>query len=287
VIHGHDSAPSDRRPTLKADCDRCIGLCCVAPTFVASADFAISKPAGHPCPNLGDDHRCDIHNKLRQSGFPGCTVFDCFGAGQQITQVTFAGSHWRQGNPVAAEMFAAFEVMRQLYESLWYLSEARTLLTSAESHLDDANGDLLTQVDAAYRRAEQLTVGKARELQVLDTDGFRREIGLLLGRVSEFVRAPYAGSASDHRNGDLIEAKLNGANLRGANLRGAYLIGADLRKADLRRADLLGADLRATDVRDADLSTALFLTQPQIDAARGSRGTAIPATLNRPAHWAG
>jgi Pentapeptide repeats (8 copies) len=287
VIRSNDEAPpTDRRPTLKADCNRCIGLCCVAPTFVASADFAISKPAGRSCPNLSDDHGCTIHSELRQSGFPGCTVFDCFGAGQQITQVTFKGQHWRQGNPVAAEMFAAFEVMRQLYESLWYLSEARTLLSADENRLDGPSDNLLTQVDGAYHRAEQLTAGGAEELQVLDTEGFRRDIGQLLGRVSEIVRAPYA-AARDHRNGDLIEAKLNGAKLRGANLRGAYLIGADLRRADLGRADLLGADLRAADLHDADLSTALFLTQPQMDAARGNRGTAIPAILNRPAHWAG
>ena len=60
---------------------RCAGLCCVAPAFAASADFAIDKPAGRPCPNLRDDFRCGIHAELRERGFPGCEVFDCFGAG--------------------------------------------------------------------------------------------------------------------------------------------------------------------------------------------------------------
>ena len=36
---------------LRADCTRCFALCCVAPAFAASADFAIDKPAGQPCPN--------------------------------------------------------------------------------------------------------------------------------------------------------------------------------------------------------------------------------------------
>ncbi|HEY6597232.1 MAG TPA: pentapeptide repeat-containing protein, partial [Asanoa sp.] len=40
----------DRRAELRADCTRCVGLCCVAPAFSASADFAIDKPAGRPCP---------------------------------------------------------------------------------------------------------------------------------------------------------------------------------------------------------------------------------------------
>ncbi len=59
------------RARLRADCTRCAGLCCVAPAFAASADFAIDKPAGRPCPHLGDDFRCGIHEHLDQRGFHG------------------------------------------------------------------------------------------------------------------------------------------------------------------------------------------------------------------------
>jgi uncharacterized membrane protein len=70
------------RATLRGDCERCVGLCCVASPFAASADFAIDKPAGAVCPNLEADFRCGIHARLRAEGFPGCTAYDCFGAGQ-------------------------------------------------------------------------------------------------------------------------------------------------------------------------------------------------------------
>jgi uncharacterized protein YjbI with pentapeptide repeats len=286
VAGGSDNPPvADTRAQLKADCDRCIGLCCVAPTFLASADFAISKPAGQACPNLGADHRCTIHSELRQSGFRGCTVFDCFGAGQQITQVTFKGNHWRDGKAVATEMFAVFEVMRQLYESLWYLTEARTLLGTDRPAAPEPATGLIDRVNDARQRVEQLTECGTNDLRALEPVAFRREIGALLGQVSEFVRGPDATSANDHRNADLIEAKFRGADLRAANLRGAYLIGADLRNADLRMADLLGADLRATDLGNADLSTAIFVTQPQIEAAHGDNRTRIPPILARPNHW--
>ena len=53
----------------------------------------------------------------------------------------------------------------------------------------------------------------------------------------------------------------------------------------LDRSDLLGADLRDTDVSGADLSTALFLTQPQLNAARGSATTLLPTHLRRPVSW--
>ncbi|RQX15913.1 oxetanocin A resistance protein, partial [Micromonospora arida] len=48
----HRTAPPSGAAQLRADCGRCFGLCCVVPAFAASADFAIDKPAGSPCPNL-------------------------------------------------------------------------------------------------------------------------------------------------------------------------------------------------------------------------------------------
>ena len=86
------------------------------------------------------------------------------------------------------------------------------------------------------------------------------------------------------KRGDNL-AKRIGSRLRGASLRGALLIGADLREADLRTADLLGADLRAADLRGADLRDCLFLTVPQLAAARGNAATRLPAWAERPAHW--
>src|ERR1700710_267097 len=122
---------ADARSHLRADCANCAGLCCVAPAFAASADFAIDKPAAVACPNLQDDFRCGIHAQLRERGFPGCTVFDCFGAGQRITQATFGGRAWGGEAQLAAAQFAVLPVMRQLHEALWYLVEAEQLAAAA------------------------------------------------------------------------------------------------------------------------------------------------------------
>ncbi|MGY1843615.1 pentapeptide repeat-containing protein [Modestobacter sp. SYSU DS0875] len=267
---------AEARRDLTADCSRCTGLCCVAPAFAASADFAIDKPAGTPCPNLQADSRCGVHDQLRDRGFPGCVVFDCFGAGQRVTQDVFGGADWRTDPSTKAAMFAVFPVMRQLTELLWYLTEARALLPA---------GPLSAEVTAARARTDELTRAAADELAALDAAGLRREVGELLGRVSEVLRAAVPDRARDRRGADLMGAALRGADLHGASLRGAYLIGADLRGADLRHADLLGADLRAADLRGADLTGALFLTQPQLTAATGDAGTSLPAALTRPAHW--
>jgi hypothetical protein len=264
------------RAHLRADCANCAGLCCVAPAFAASADFAIDKPAGTPCPNLQDDFRCGIHARLRESGFPGCTVFDCFGAGQHITQVTFGGRSWREAPELAAAQFAVLPVVRQLHEALWYLIEAESLPVAEP---------LRAEARVMRERIERLATRSAEGLRGLDVVALRQQVGELLGRVSAAARSRWPNRTRDRRGGDYIGSDLRRANVRGASLRGAYLIGADLRGADLRDADLLGTDLRAADLRGADLTGCLFLTQPQVEAAVGDRTTRIPPSLERPATW--
>ncbi|MFJ6197878.1 pentapeptide repeat-containing protein [Micromonospora sp. NPDC092111] len=263
-------------PGLRADCARCVGLCCVAPAFAASTDFARDKPAGQPCPNLRADSRCGIHTELRERGYPGCTVFDCFGAGQQVTQVTYPGRDWRDDPATAAGMFAAFTVARPLHELLWYLTEALAL-TSA--------GPLRDELTAALDTTRALVAGGPEELHAVDVDDHRARVNPLLSAASEAARAGTGGP--DRRGALLLGADLRGADLVGANLRGARLVGADLRGVDLRRADVTGADLRGADLRGADLSGTLFLHQSQLDAARGDRRTALPAGLAHPGHWTG
>ena len=264
---------------LRGDCGNCFGLCCVALPFSASADFALDKPAGKPCPNLRGDHRCGIHDRLRGKGFTGCTVYDCFGAGQKVSQVVFGGEDWRGGSREhSRRMVDVFPVVRQLHELLWYLTEALTL---------PAARPLRAELDRARERTEALTRRTPGEIAALDVAAHRQEVNVLLLRTSELVRAGIRGRKKDRRGADLMGARLKGADLRGANLRGAWLIAADLTGADLRGADLIGADLRDADLTDADLTGAFFLTQPQVNAARGGPGTRLPESVARPAHWAG
>jgi hypothetical protein len=250
---------------LRADCARCVGLCCVAPGFVRGADFAIDKAAGEACPNLAADSRCGIHAELRERGFPGCAVYDCFGAGQRVVGLL--------GPVRSAEMFGVFGVLRQLHELLWYLGAVRELAGAAPAH--GAAGRLAADIGG-------LAGGTPAELLGADIAGRRDEVRAVLRRASELVRVP---AGVDRTGADLVGRDLRGADLRAACLRGAYLIGADLRRADLRQADLVGADLRAADLRGADLRGSLFVTRPQLAAARGDGATRLPAGLDRPAHW--
>lgn len=267
---------SGGREQLLAACGDCFGLCCVALPFARSADFAADKPAGKPCGNLQADFRCGIHDRLRDRGYQGCTVFDCFGAGQKVSQVTFGGTDWRAEPKSAGTMFAVFPVMRQLHELLWYADEALRLTAARPVHRD---------LRRAYDRIDALTRQSAEAVLALDVGALRGEVNELLLRASELVRARIPGRKRNHRGADLMGARLAGADLRGASLRGALLVAADLSGADLRGADLIGADLRDADLSGADLTDSIFVTQAQLNAARGTAATRLPAGLERPRHW--
>lgn len=270
------AAPGGGHRVLRGDCERCFGLCCVAPAFSASADFAIGKPAGNPCIHLRADFRCRIHHDLRRQGFPGCAVYDCLGAGQQVSQVTFAGRDWRQNPQTATQMFAVFAIMRQLHELLWYLAAALTMAPARAVH--GALRQALTATQA-------MTGSPAEVLLALDVQAHRDRVNAVLLQASELVRAQVPGSKLDYRGADLTGASLANADLAGASLRGARLIGADLSRADLSLADLTGTDVRAANIRGANLTTSLFLTPSQLDAAEGDTSTKLPPSLTRPAQW--
>ena len=212
-------------------------------------------------------------------------MYDCFGAGQKVSQVTFAGQDWRQAPRIAQQMFEVFTIMRQLHELLWYLAEALTLEPARPLH---------TELSRALDETERLTQARPEALVALDVTAHRDGVNALLLRASELARAGGRQHSDlnhsdlnhrDLRGADLSGADLSGADLSGASLRGACLIGADLRRADLRSADLTGADFRGADLGGADLTGGIFLIQSQLDAAKGDQDTRLPPALTRPGHW--
>lgn len=172
--------PDRERLDLRPDCERCFGLCCVAPAFSVSPDFAIDKDAGQACPNLRPDFRCRIHSTLRQRGFPGCTVYNCFGAGQKVAQVTFGGRDWRRAPESAEWMFKVFMIMRQLHELLCYLAGALALEEARSLH-----GELRVALD----EIERLTHCSPDVLVAVDVTAHQRDVNSLLLRTGDLVRA--------------------------------------------------------------------------------------------------
>ncbi|MHC5562977.1 pentapeptide repeat-containing protein [Bacillus spizizenii] len=271
----HDNIQHD----LRADCQHCFGLCCVALPYAKSADFAFDKDGGTPCRNLQSNYQCSIHKDLREKGFRGCSAYECFGAGQKVSQITYEGKDWRNNPETANEMFDVFPIMQQLHEMLWYLYEALSIDIAKPIH---------PELRTSFEKIERLTRLSKERLLTLQVDEHRAEVNEWLLKTSELVRAQARNPKLPKkisRGSVLIGAKLKGLDLRGANLRGALLIAADLRNADLRMTDFIGADVRDADLSGADLTGSIFLTQAQVNAANGDSNTKLPPSLQTPAHW--
>jgi uncharacterized protein YjbI with pentapeptide repeats len=231
---------------------------------------------------LQKDYRCGIHDSLRKKGYKGCTVYDCFGAGERISKQTFNGLSWREDNQTAAQMLAVFPVMQQLHEIISFLREILVTERTTAVHKDAA---------LALSTLEALTGQSPEALLVLDLSAVRASVNETLLEASRLVRerglkasGRSAGTLPSRR--EFMGANLKGKLWRGANLRGAMLIAANLQNADLRDCDLIGADLRDADLRGADLRGSLFLSQMQVNSAKGDSRTKLPSGLQAPAHWA-
>lgn len=269
---------------LRVDCEKCFGLCCVALYFSASEGFPVDKDAGKPCLNLQSDFSCSVHKNLRKQGLKGCTAYDCFGAGQKVAQVTYGGRTWRQVSESAQQMFEVFLIMRQLHEMLWYLTESISL---------QSDFSIQVELNSIYKKTEQLTLLSPDSLIELDVAAHRSDVNALLLTTSELVRAKFISwqktpsklQKSSSRRSDFFGADLRKTNLIGANLRGACLIAADLRGIDLSGADLIGADLRDANLCGTNLIDTIFLTQAQINTAKGDSDTKLPISLLRPKYW--
>lgn len=123
----------------RADCTRCCGLCCVVPHQLGVQGFGADKPANTPCVHLDRFHRCSIHAARRDHGYPACEAFDCFGAGQWVTQHLFGGARWTDSSDTAEQMFAAYRYWAPRFE-------AAALIEAALPHVRDEARCSLTAI---------------------------------------------------------------------------------------------------------------------------------------------
>ena len=266
--------------SLRADCENCFGLCCVSLYFSKSEGFPNDKVAGTPCINLQSDFRCSIHENLRKKGLKGCSAYECFGAGQKVSQLTYNGRDWRKETKSKNQMFGVFLIMRQLHEMLWYLNQAISLKENTSIH---------DKIRLMIKETERITYLDCKSLIELDVVSHQDKVNILLSETSEMVRNKACCKQNKSKNIpkglDCIGSDLRKFNLKGANLRGAFLIATNLRNVDLSKADLIGADLRDADIRGANLSDCIFITQSQINTAKGDSNTKLPKILKKPPYW--
>lgn len=164
-----------RRPDLVPDCEHCAALCCVAPPFEASGDFAFDKAAGVRCPYLTRNCRCSIHDQLVERGFPGCAAYECYGAGQRTTRA-FADT------PNAEQQRnAAFLVLREVHELLWLLTEAAKLCPPSHDELGAQLAREIEALDAIASGPAQTILEVDLRPQAASGRALLRRVGAALG----------------------------------------------------------------------------------------------------------
>jgi hypothetical protein len=155
-----------------------------------------------------------------------------------------------------------------------------------------SNDIIQNKLNDLIQEIEHITNQDPGSFMKFDIEAYRDRVNLLLHQTSETVRTKALNvQRSTLRRKkiagrlDCFGADLRKVNLRGADLRGAFLIAADLRGNDLSGADFIGADMRDADIRGTNLEESIFLTQSQINTARGDLSTKLPLALIRPTYW--
>lgn len=182
---------SDRTGTLpaslRADCARCAGLCCVVPAFYSIQGFGFDKPAHSACRYLSPGNRCSIHDERSVRGFASCVGFDCYGAGQRVTQELFAGTNWRASPEIATRMFLAYESCVTLHRLMALLALAESAAEAAPrrdadvDHRGSASApSLKDQLRAKREQLDELCRSTSASTARLDIGTLQRETYALI-----------------------------------------------------------------------------------------------------------
>lgn len=257
---------------LNIGCESCCGLCCVALYCMKTDGFPRDKAAGTPCQHLMADFRCAIHGQLATEKLKGCMAYDCFGAGQMVTQLYPPNSNWMTNPQQAQEMFQLFSTVFQLHQMLWYLIQAWSA-TCQERLAGEIQG-LITEY-------EHMALLSPAQMLALELEPYRLRVNTALKKTVQTV----ARGAPGEKGRDFCGTDFKLAKLDGRDFSMSFLIGANLEGCSLVGACFLGADLRDANLKNTDLRESLFLTQMQINAAQGDKHTKLPPGLSRPSSW--
>lgn len=256
--------------SMQSDCAQCSGLCCTALFFSKMDGFPENKTAGKPCVNLLGDFRCKIHSQLENQKMKGCIGYDCFGAGQQVTQTIYKGQTWRTLPEQSQEIFDVFCTVFRMRQMNYFLTQAM-ILKGGKPVKDDI---LLLLEENRY-----ICQSYPEIILSFDIEGYQQRVNIILKQVCSL----YRGKKQSIQ--DFVGKSFKGKDMRGLDFSGRLLIGADFSNCILKGAIFLGADTRDADFSNTDMRDAVFLTQGQINWAKGNRNTKIPDHLIYPVTW--
>ncbi|MGL5615254.1 MAG: pentapeptide repeat-containing protein [Sarcina sp.] len=259
---------------FKIDCFKCSGLCCTALFFSKIDGFPENKVAGKPCSSLKNDYSCSIHKDLEKRNMKGCMGYDCFGAGQFVTEKVYKGESWRTLKNKSEEFFNTFTIAFQFYQVSYYLEEARIIAVAKEFHED---------IDKLIKENEFFYDSNPEDIIAFDIEKYREKANVILKRVSKSVVENFKNN--NKAINSFFGKSFKNKNMNGLDLSMQLLIAANFEGCTFKGTIFLGADTRDCNFSNADLSEGVFLTQGQINSAKGNRNTKLPKHLDYPVSW--
>ena len=261
---------------MQINCKACSGICCVALYYAKSEGFPCDKAPGEVCRYLAKDFKCEIHEGLEKKHLKGCMAYDCFGAGQFVMETFYKETNWRKEPAIKKQLFETFLKVEQLFQMKNYL-----LQTAAMAPARALRGEverLLRENEALILSAQTLSDHEAIEAH-------RDKVNCCIQKASDAVH-----QALHQKPRKIVPRQYLGKNFKRADLTGkdftvSLLIAANLEGCKLVGANFLGADMRDTNIKNTDLSESLYLSQGQINAAKGNKATKLPSWLTRPLSW--
>lgn len=255
---------------LKTNCSKCSGLCCVALFFFKMDGFPKDKKAGEPCDNLLNNFQCKIHTQLEDKNLKGCIGYDCFNAGEHVTQFIYQGKTYRDLPNRAMEIFDIFMIISQLFQARYYLLEVLTLEISSK---------MKEKIEWLIVENKKICNYSFNELLSFNLNAYKNKINPILKQICLQL--------NKNKNVPTVFLGKNfeGKDMTNLDLSTKLLIAANFKGCRFENTIFLGADTRDTDFSNADLKKAVFLTQGQINSAKGNRNTKLPNHLNYPVTW--
>ncbi|WP_392486043.1 pentapeptide repeat-containing protein [Haloimpatiens sp. FM7315] len=260
---------------LKSDCSKCSGLCCVALFFSTIDGFPENKNAGNPCSKLQNNYRCKIHDELEKRNMKGCIGYDCFGAGQHVTQCIYKKETWQTLKEQSKEIFDVFIIIYQLYQIRYFLEEAKIVIPAK---------NLRNDIENLIDENKVLCNFTPDKIQHINIDNYRNKANLILKKVCDSITKSFNNSTSKQLT-EFMGRTFKKRDMSGLDLSVKLLIATNFEGCIFNGTIFLGADTRDTNFSNADLSEAVFLTQGQINSAKGSRNTKLPKHLDYPVTW--
>lgn len=184
-----------------------------------------------------------------------------------MTRSMSQSGDWRVSPQTADEMFAAFLSVHQLCQMRWYLMEASVLACAAPFTAE------INRLICENQRITELTPHALLEFSITT---HKSEVDALLKKVSEALRLAAGGPPRTRKSMGCFGKKLKGTKLAGTDFSMALLIAANMEGCDLRGVNFLSADMRDANLKNADLRQSAFLTQMQVNSAKGNAGTKLP-----------